>query len=197
MNKHRSLSGYVATLGILLALAAPGIGCKKAPVQDRDIANDARALEQLSKGMEAYMSLHSRAEKNMPHIKASQSGAKIVQRQHNLAAKVQAARRNAKEGDIFTPDVIAYFRRQIDAAYLANGAGIQAGIQMTAPLGSQKITVNQPYPEDAPYTMVPPSLLLHLPSLPELVQYQIVNHDLIIRDVECNLVVDVMRNAIP
>lgn len=197
MNNHRSLLSYVAALGLLIALATLGIGCKKAPVENRDMEQDARALQQFSKGVDAYVVLHSRAEKDLPHLKATPSGAKIVQRQHDLAAKVQAARRNAKEGDIFTPDVSNYFRREINAVYMTNRDQIQEGINMTAILGDHKIAVNQPYPEDASHSMMPPALLLHLPRLPELMQYQIVNHDLIIRDVECNLVVDVTRNVIP
>lgn len=197
MNNHRSLLSYLAALGLLLALGTLGTGCKKAPVENRDMEQDARALQQFSKGVDAYVVLHSRAEKDLPHIKATPSGAKIVQRQHTLAAKIQEARRNAKEGDIFTPDVSNYFRREINAVYMTNREQIQEGLDMTASPGNLNIAINEPYPEDAPHTMMPPALLLHLPRLPELMHYQIVNHDLIIRDVECNLVVDVTRNVIP
>jgi hypothetical protein len=197
MNKHRSVASCVMALGILLALATLGIGCKKTPVGNSQIAEDARALQQFSVGVEAFIAVHDRAQRGMPHFKATFSGAQIVRRQHALAAKVQAARRKAKEGDIFTPEVSAYFRREINAVYMTNREQIQAGIEMSAPLGDIKIAVNQPYAEDAPHTMMPPALLQHLPKLPESIQYQIVNHDLIIRDVECNLVVDVARNVIP
>jgi len=196
MNHHRSLSGYAATLLMLLALAMLGAGCKKAPVEGRDIENDARALQQFNKGVEAYVTLHSRAEKDMPHIKATNSGAAIVKRQNTLAARVQKARSKAKEGDVFTPEVSAYFRRQVDAAILGNRDGVEEALKAAAP-GQQKITVNQPYPEDGPHVMMPPTILLHLPRLPELMQYDILGHDLILRDVECNLVVDVTRNVIP
>lgn len=196
MNKHRFLLSYVATLGVLLALVTLGIGCKKASVEGRDMEKDARALQQFNKGVEAFSSLHTRVEKDLPHIKANGSGAVIVKRQRSVAAKIQATRSNAREGDIFTPDVSAYIRREINAAYMTNGEGIQAGLE-TAALGNQKITVNQPYPEDAPHTMMPPTILLHLPRLPEMMQYDILGHDLIIRDVESNLVVDVARNVIP
>jgi hypothetical protein len=194
MNKHRSILNYLAALGLLLALATLGIGCKKTPVENRDMEQDARALQQFTKGVDAYVVMHDRLEKALPAIKATASGAKIVQRQRSLAAKVQAARRNAKEGAIFTPDVTAYFRREINVAYLTNAEGIQAGAE-TGPAG--KLIINQPYPEDAPHRMMPPTVLLHLPKLPELMQYDILGHDLIIRDLQCDLVVDVARNVIP
>jgi hypothetical protein len=41
-----------------------------------------------------------------------------------------------------------------------------------------------------------PTMLRRLPPLPQELEYRIVNRDLIIRDREANLIVDVMRNAV-
>lgn len=195
MNKHRSLLSYVATLG-LLALAMLANGCKNTSAQNREVEKDARAQQQFNDRMQAYVSVHKRAAEGTPHIKGSRSGANIVDQQQKLASRIQAAR-DRKEGDIFTPDVSAYFRRQIEAAYMANGGGIQASLEMTEPGESRKLAVNQPYPHDAPHASMPPTILLRLPKLPECTQYELVNRDLVIRDMESNLVVDVMRNAVP
>ena len=41
-----------------------------------------------------------------------------------------------------------------------------------------------------------PTILLHLPRLPQEVEYRIVNKDLIVLDVEADMVVDILRNSI-
>jgi hypothetical protein len=43
---------------------------------------------------------------------------------------------------------------------------------------------------------VPPILAMALPALPPRLEYHFVNHDLVLRDIECNLVVAVLRDAI-
>jgi hypothetical protein len=196
MNKHRSLLNYLATLCLLLALATVGTGCKNTSAQNREVETDARAQQEFNNRMGAYVSIHRQAANGSPHIKSSPSGANLVQQQQALAGKIQAAR-TFGEGSVFTPDVSAYFRRQIEAAYMANGGGIQAGLDMTEREADQKIVVNQPFPHDLAHTSMPPTVLLRLPKLTNCMQYEIANHDLVIRDMESNLVVDVLRNAIP
>jgi hypothetical protein len=43
---------------------------------------------------------------------------------------------------------------------------------------------------------VPPIVAAALPALPSRLDYRFVNHDLVLRDIECNLVVAVLRDAI-
>jgi hypothetical protein len=153
-------------------------------------------MQDFSRRIDGYLNLHHKAEAGLPHLKAEGSGTKITQRQRALAVKVRQARRGAKQGDIFTPEISAYFSRSIKAAYQANGERIQASFESTQ-LDKQKLEVNAPYPENLSYTMTPPSILLHLPKLPAELEYRIVGRDLILRDIECNLVLDIMPNAIP
>ncbi len=56
--------------------------------------------------------------------------------------------------------------------------------------------VNAAYPENQPLPTVPPDLLARLPKLPEQLEYRIVDKHLILRDVDANLIVDYMLNAI-
>jgi hypothetical protein len=57
--------------------------------------------------------------------------------------------------------------------------------------------VNQLYPTTYPLATFPPSLLPLLPRLPEQLEYRVVQQYLILRDVEANLIVDFMPNAMP
>lgn len=70
-------------------------------------------------------------------------------------------------------------------------------MQQGAPIQNVRLNVNQPYPKTLPYTSVPPTLLLKLPKLPGEVEYRIVDHDLVLLDVKANLVVDILRQALP
>jgi hypothetical protein len=58
------------------------------------------------------------------------------------------------------------------------------------------IRVNGDYPAGLPLESTPPSLLLNLPKLPPEVDFRVVGHDLALRDVDANLIVDLMANAI-
>ena len=56
--------------------------------------------------------------------------------------------------------------------------------------------MNAKYPSSAPLPTVPANLLLNLPTLPKELDYRIVNKDLILRDVDADIIVDFMQNAI-
>jgi hypothetical protein len=199
MNRQRSTLSYGAMLGLVLAVIMLPSGCKHDAAENGNVEKDARAQQEFNNRLGVYVSVHRRMAQSSPHIKPSRSGANVVQQQNTLATKIQATH-TAEEGKVFTPDVSAYFHRQIEAAYMANSQAIQASLEMTesgAEQGGGKVMVNQPFPEAVPHRSMPPTILLRLPRLPNCFQYEIANRDLVIRDMESNLVVDVMRDAIP
>jgi hypothetical protein len=184
-----------AAILLISALACLAAGSAHArPPQNR---KDREAAAQFEKNVHAYMKIHKRAEKDRPKLKSSESAAEIVDRQRALAEKIQAFRTQSKEGDVFTPAVAAYFSRQIKAAYDENAEAIRACLAAGSPLPAMPLKVNATYPENVSYSIMPPTILRHLPKLPQELQYQVVCNDLILRDVEANLVVDILHNAIP
>jgi len=58
------------------------------------------------------------------------------------------------------------------------------------------LKVNATYPEGNPLPTTPPNVLQNLPKLPEQLEYRIWNKNLIIRDVQANIIVDFIPNAI-
>jgi hypothetical protein len=58
------------------------------------------------------------------------------------------------------------------------------------------LKVNATYPSDTPLPTTPPQVLMNLPKLPEQLEYRIIGKNLIIRDVEANIIVDFVPNAI-
>ena len=57
--------------------------------------------------------------------------------------------------------------------------------------------VNQLYPTTYPLATFPATLLPILPPLPEALEYRIVQNYLVLRDIEANVILDVMPNAVP
>ncbi len=158
---------------------------------------DTEARRSFHERIEDYEKLHRHAERGLPHLKTEASSATILERQHTLAKNIQALRMQSREGDFFTPAITAYFSRQIAAAYEEGGDAIRATLELGGPVSERDLQVNHQYPEHKPYGVMPPTLLSRLPQLPEILEYRIINRDLLLRDVESNLVVDIARRIIP
>jgi hypothetical protein len=127
----------------------------------------------------------------------SDSPQEIAANQKLLAERIKSGRPNARQGEIFTPELTAFFRRQIKATLRGpKSAEIRASLQHAEPV-NMKLAVNQTYPEKVPLQSTPPSLLLNLPAAPDGLEYRIVGSDLVLRDTEANIVVDFIPELIP
>ncbi len=67
-------------------------------------------------------------------------------------------------------------------------ARVRKSLEHAEPVEGQ-IKVNAPYPP-VPLQSTPPTLLANLPELPAGLDYRIVGHTLVLRDVQANLVLD-------
>ena len=59
------------------------------------------------------------------------------------------------------------------------------------------LKVNQAYPTNIPLVSVPAKLLAHLPTIPEELEYRLVDRRLLLRDRDANLIVDVLVGTAP
>lgn len=187
-------SPYVAS--VIIAVLT-GLGCYMGSGENHEHRRDAHALHIFNDRVQDYVRLHHKAEDSfhLPHLKPTGSIRKIQQRQRAMAQHIRALRKNAREGDIFTPEVSSYFRRALAAAYHENSEGILANLICISE-DDRKLRPNDVYPATWEYNPMPPTILLHLPRLPQEVEYRIVNKDLIVLDVEADMVVDILRNSI-
>jgi hypothetical protein len=129
--------------------------------------------------------------------KPTKSPDKLMQQRSDISSRVLSARSNAKQGDIFTPDIAIYFRHQIAATLDGpQGARIRASLRHAEPVKG-RLQVNQKYPAHVPLQSTPPTLLLNLPTLPKDLEYRIVGQDLVLRDTGANLIVDFIPNVLP
>ena len=182
----------IAAVLLALCVAAPFLGAKPAGRLDRE----AQALRDFNTRIEQYMRIHRHADVLIPHVKPTSSAKIIIDRRHALAAEIAKERGATAEGSIFNPEIEAYFNRLIHSAYQANARGIEATLECTCPVNEEMLKPNDVYPEGAEFMVMPSTILLHVPELPSELEYRIVNKDLIIRDREANLIVDILRNAI-
>lgn len=159
---------------------------------------DAELLVDFKKRIDAYMALHNKLEKEAPPLKETKEPAKIKASQDVLAMKIREARKDARQGDIFTPEIRQLFRRLMYPEVKGpEGRETKAAItEESHELKGVPVKVNAEYPDNAPLMTVPPNILAALPKLPEDLEYRFVNRTMILIDTHANLIVDFIPNAI-
>jgi hypothetical protein len=145
-----------------------------------------------------YLKLRKGAASTVPTLKATDSPEKMQDHQRDLAISIRAARPGAAQGEIFTTAIAANFRGVIRAALRAPGADrVKESMRDTQLSALPQIAVDVAYPQDQPVQSMPPSLLKQLPELPRELEYRAVGRTLILRDIEANLIVDYIKEALP
>jgi hypothetical protein len=185
-NTTRALAiAILFALTITVAAQSPTAG----RVPDSQIALDLQARAK------TYLDLRKKVAGNAPSSGDSPSA--ITSAQHELANKIRVARAGARQGDVFTPPIAAYVKKQIAASISGpHGSDIKASLQRAEPVKIQ-LQVNQSYPENVPLQSTPPSLLMNLPDLPKGLEYRLLGNELVLRDADANVVVDYVPNAVP
>ena len=185
---RRNISCVTAcTFMLLLRTELPS----PAPGQD-----NAQTVNDFEARVAKYLDLRKKQAGSAP--RPTNSSEKLAETQQDLAAKVKALRQDAQQGDIFTPGITAYFRRQISATLVGqDGQKIRASLRHAEPAPALALHVNQVYPQGIPLQSTPPTLLLNLPTLPKELEYRIVGRTLALHDTVPNIIVDFVSDAIP
>lgn len=157
---------------------------------------DALLVQEFEKRVAEYVKLHKNAEATLKPLKSTRSQEKIRHHQHELREAILARRKEAVQGNIFTPEIGAEFRRLAGMAYQAEDQHIRESLKRSEPV-NLRCRVNKEYPDDKPLQTMPSSLLLNLPSLPPEIEYRLVSLNLVLRDIGANLIVDCLEKAIP
>ena|ERR1700682_2705677 len=157
---------------------------------------DAAVIQDFQNRVAGYMKLHEAVKAQLPKLKTTGSSENIERHGHQFARKIREARNTASQGDIFTPEIAAEFRRLIGNAMKGNATHVEQSLKHAEPV-HLKLRVNYSYPAGVPLQSMPPTLLLYLPKLPPELDYRVVGHDLVLRDTTGNLIVDLIPNALP
>ena len=109
--------------------------------------------------------MSKKADDTAPPLKTSEEPATIKTAQVALAARLKARTApSAKQGDIFTPEIAAHFRRLLRPEVKEKGTKEAIHDDNPGPFRSRSTPV---YPENEPLSTVPPNVLKTLPPLPE------------------------------
>ena len=186
--------------GILfLALASLSLSSLNAQGKRREqpVNADARVIQNFQNRIAEYLKLHKSIEQNLPALKPTDAPEEILRHQQELARRIREARRQASQGDIFSSDIKDEFRRLIAIAMRGKQAArIKESMMRSEPV-QFPLNIDASYPAGVPLQTTPPTLLQNLPNLPPELEYRVVGHQLILRDVNANLIIDFMAEAIP
>jgi hypothetical protein len=177
-------------------------GAVATPVADQaqksGVNPNAAVLQDFKKRVDAYIDVRKQSMKDAPPLKETDDPAKLKAAQDALAVKIRQARATAKQGDIFTPEIAARFRRLLQPELTGeDGRDAKAVLKDDAPsVGEIPFKVNAKYPDGAPVPTVPANLLLNLPTLPEPLQYRPIGKHLILLDEDADVIVDYALNVI-
>ncbi len=183
---------------ILCLLAIGGWAASAAAAPSQDAGRAPRVAEVFANHIQAYVKMRTDLAKQLSTPKSTPDPQQIADHEHALADMLTAARRDARQGDVFTPGVAKDIRSDIRKAFRgSNGRNIRRTILEGDPVTLTALRVNDIYPEDIPVVTMPPTLLRRLPALPKELSYRIVGRELILEDVATHVIVDVLPDAIP
>jgi hypothetical protein len=175
-------------LAILLSLLLSG----SSAAQKTD---DAAAIKDFQARIERYLALQKQ---QGPPNQSTSSPSKLAEQEQQRVEKARKARPAGRQGDIFAPEIAAYFKRQIASTMRGpDGAKIRASLRHAEPLPDIHLQANSKYPSELPLQSTPPTLLMNLPRLPKELQYRVVGSMLVLYDVSSSLVVDLIPAAVP
>jgi hypothetical protein len=186
------------TLG-LVGVVAAGVVAEptRSGAQKQEANPDALVLVDYNRRIKQYLDLRKPLKEAAPPLKETNDPAKLTAAQQGLADKLRAARRDARPGDIFTPEIRTAFRKLLYPEVKGpEGRNTKEAIKEDAPPQQVRFKVNAMYPKAAPLPTVPPNVLANLPPLPDDLEYRIVEKHLILRDTQANIIVDFIPDAI-
>jgi hypothetical protein len=144
-----------------------------------------------------YVALHEKLEATLPTVPKRATPEQVDKTQRTLGDLIKGARRDAKPGEFFTPEIQAMVKRFLAEALSGpDGKTMKASIMDENP-GLPKITINERYPSSIPLSTMPPPVLAALPKLHGELEYRFIGPRLILVDTEVDLILDFTAEILP
>jgi hypothetical protein len=168
---------------------------------------DDQKIVAFTQRVEQFVKIRNEAKQKAASLPKAATPEQIQAAERGMLEAIRVARANAKQGDIFTPDIQPLFRQILKNNFSGTGNDKKESRQ-TARQGNPQndkekgeaapiVEVNAAYPKSAPLSSVPPLLLLQLPKLPTDIEYRFVGQTLILWDNVSNVILDYMKGAAP
>jgi hypothetical protein len=178
--------------------AAAGFILGSAPGAAQPVQGDAPVIARFQSAVADYAALHRRLEVSIEPIVVTADLQIITRGIDAMAAAMRAARPDARQGDLFTPEMATILRVRVKDALLAHGLTVEdvraAALEDMAGSRGVLLPVNGTFPWHAAST-VPACVFEALPDLPPDLEYRLVGRDMVLVDLHASLIVDVLRNV--
>jgi hypothetical protein len=140
-----------------------------------------------------YLAMRAKALQEVGKLEPNATAAEISTASDALARAVQRARPQRPQGTFFDPAAADAIRGRL-RDLLVRLPKVLEGIDDEDPR-PRTPAVYARFPAASPMATMPPSLLAVLPAVPPELEYRLVGEDLILRDVDAGLVLDVLTKA--
>ena len=156
---------------------------------------------EFSERVKSYTDLADQAARGVTGLPDRATPEQIASYKQALADRIRNARRNGKPGDVFGPDRDRFVHVVRSEIRGSAGQKSKNTIDEDDPAHGKtgprvKLVVNGKWPDGAPLSTVPPTLLLRLPTLPEGLEYRFVGKALVLHDARAHIIVDYIPNAL-
>src|SRR4030095_4645399 len=138
----------------------------------------AKTITDYQERVKAYLAAQRKISAGIEKLPDKATPQQIDTRQRELGKLVMAARKGAKRGEIFGPDMSALVRQLLAPIFKgANGAKVRAAIfDEPHPVVPE---VNVRYPDDVPLSTMPPDVMRLLPTVDPALEYRFIGRHLI------------------
>jgi hypothetical protein len=158
------------------------------------------ALTEFNARIDGYVALHRRLEQSLPPEQTFDDPEEMSEARDRLADAIRDARPDARKGDFFPAGFAVIVRRCVDDALAHADYDLSAvldAINDEVVPGGPRLKVNGAFPWEHVGAAMWPALLHRLPLLPPELQYRLVDRDLVLIDVHANLIIDILKEALP
>jgi hypothetical protein len=176
---------------LLTAQTVPTVASQTPPVTARQAA-----LNDFARRLQAYLSLRGELENELQPLSPKVNASELRARRLALAARLRNARMGARHGDLIPLLVQKQIRETVLADLKRRSPAERNVILEEMPTGPLP-GINRNYPVGAALPTVSPLLLACLPTLPETLEYRFFSRHVIVLDLDVEIVVDYVANAVP
>lgn len=183
---------------ILLALA-PASAFAQEPLASPAVTSPAEkaVVKAFETQVKDYVKLRNKVREAGPKLSKDSTPEQIEAYRKTLEDSMRAARKGAKSGDLFRPEISDYIRRTLKNEFQGRDRAEIRDIVFETELQGVVLRVNYPYAQSAELSEMPATLLSKLPQLPTEVRYRFVGRNLLLVDRESNVIIDFMANGLP
>ena len=201
VKRNMRIKSLLTIVGVItmsfVQIVQGNVSFQQTPVRTLS-SNDKLLVEAFEKRAKEYAKMREQLEEKMPKLSKEAKPEEIQTHKKQFQDRVRAARTGAKQGDVFTPEAIAFIRAVIKDEFKGKErVEFRDTVLKEADTKAVPLRVNYPYPESQELLEMPATLLMRLPQLPKQLRYRFVGHNLLLVDRENGLIVDYMTKALP